>query len=147
MRGSLIKAPTLGRGLCYNETMIKSTTVIFLLAALSLMMAHLLALEFFLYWRYLWLDMPIHVLGGMVAALGYLSARDFLPSLPPRYFSLWMTLAFVLAVAVTWEIFEVRIGIIFEEVDYVLDTIIDLCLGLCGGAIGYLARPSRDRNL
>jgi hypothetical protein len=127
--------------------MIKSTTVIFLLAALSLMVAHLLALEFSLYWRYLWLDMPMHILGGMVAALGYLSARDLLPFLPLRYFSLLMTLIFVLLVAVTWEVFEVQIGVIFEEAHYVLDTVIDLCLGLCGGAIGYLARPSQRGNL
>lgn len=42
----------------------------------------------------------------------------------------------VLIVAITWEVFEVWAGIPIEQ-DYLLDTVTDLALGLCGGVVGY----------
>lgn len=117
--------------------MIKPNTIFFILTASTLAVTNYLALEFYLYWLYLWFDMPMHFLGGLTAALGYLALRDFFPRLPKTLFRISLTLSFVFLVAVAWELFEVWAGIPLHEPDYILDTLMDLCLGLLGGAVGY----------
>lgn len=109
-----------------------------MIAAFSLAVLHYLALEFFLYWRHLWLDLPMHTLGGSVVALGYWSWRDFFPSLSVRWFSLANTLIFVLIIALVWEVFEAVAGISVPNADFIIDTISDLCFGLFGGLAGYI---------
>ncbi len=117
--------------------MVKLNTTLFLLSGMVLAVLHYFSLEFYLYWRYLWLDIPMHFLGGVTVALGYLTLRDFFASWPPSLFTLYKTLAAVLLVALCWEVFEVLIGVIFEEDRYVIDTLTDLLLGVTGGALGY----------
>lgn len=109
----------------------------FLLSGMVLAVLHFFSLELYLYWRYLWLDIPMHFLGGVTVALGYLTLRDFFPRWSPRLFSFYKTLAMVVLVAIVWEVFEVFIGVIFEEDRYVIDTSADLLLGSLGGAVGY----------
>lgn len=110
-------------------------------------MLHYLALEFFLYWRHLWLDLPMHTLGGSVVALGYWSLRDFFPSLNTRWFTLKSTLVFVLFVALVWEGFEALAGISIQNPDLLLDTASDLFFGLVGGLAGYIVgRRLTDLN-
>ncbi|MCB9818739.1 hypothetical protein H6788_01010 [Candidatus Nomurabacteria bacterium] len=117
--------------------MIKSTTLLFGLSAIMLAVFHYLFLELHLYWLYLWLDIPVHFLGGVTVALGFLTFLGFFPKLVDRYFTLVRTVAFVLLVASVWEVFEVSIGIPFEEGNYVGDTILDLIMGALGGMAGY----------
>lgn len=117
--------------------MVKLTTTLFLLAGLVLAVLHYFSLELYLYWRYLWLDIPMHFLGGVVVALGYLTLRDFFSTWPQKLFTLYKTLAVVVLVAVTWEFFEVAIGVFFQEDRYVIDTVSDLVIGLMGGTLGY----------
>lgn len=97
---------------------------------------HYLAIELFLYWRYPWFDIPMHFLGGCVVALGYLSARDFIPKLPSRWFVFVSTIFFVFSIALLWEAFELVAGITMQD-GYVVDTMIDVILGLLGGTVGY----------
>ena len=44
--------------------------LLFGLASIILAVTHIISLELFLYWRYWWLDLPMHILGGSVVALG-----------------------------------------------------------------------------
>jgi len=125
-----------------NKTMsytvsMKPTTLLFIIAASVLAVTHYLSLELFLYWRYLWLDMPMHLLGGVVAALGYLSLRDFMPNWQPHWSRSVMVIGFVFLVALSWEVFEFAIGIEFDNDRYLFDTISDLFIGVAGGLIGY----------
>lgn len=118
--------------------MIKPNTVFFLITASTLAVTHYLAIEFYLYWLYLWFDMPMHFLGGVTVALGYLSVRDFIVSLPLWLFKFVPTIFFVLLVAVSWEVFEFWTGLTTDEALYVNDTLSDLVLGVLGGTLGYL---------
>ena len=124
--------------------MIRLNTLFCLVAASVLAGVHILALEFFLYWRYLWLDIPMHILGGAVAALMVFVPYDFVAPLPKRWLEPLPVLSMVLIVALLWESYEIFIGIPFGS-DYAVDTISDLGAGLLGGVFGLLVGSSLYR--
>lgn len=109
----------------------------FLMALAVLAVLHTLALRFYLYWRHEWFDMPMHLFGGAVVALGVFAAADL--RVPPfrslRQFG--GTLAVVALVALVWECFEYASGISVVDERFALDTVSDLVIGLIGGIIGY----------
>jgi hypothetical protein len=112
--------------------------VFFFASLLLLAIVHKIALELFLYWRFLWFDLPMHVLGGFCAALGY----SILPFIHMRREGTGETLMWyllvVFAIGVAWEIFEYAAGIsLAREVNLALDTGLDLIMGLLGGLLGY----------
>jgi hypothetical protein len=117
--------------------MLQLTTIFFLIASSILAVVHLISLEFYLYWRFLWLDVPVHVLGGAVVALGVLSLYDLRVPLPKRWRSFAPVVFFVIIIALLWEWYEIAIGIPVE-VSHELDTAIDLLAGICGGVLGYI---------
>ena len=99
--------------------------------------ANEIAIHFFLYWKYSWIDMPIHFLGGVSVALG-ISILPFLRiTLSPRLgtFFAYVTMTFTAGVA--WEVFEFTNGITKIEPGFYSDTFSDLCMDILGGAIGY----------
>ena len=118
---------------------------LFIVALGLLDVAHIVATDFYLYWTYLWLDIPMHALGGAVVALGFLTCcaryarvdfwRGFL-----------VTLGAVITVGVAWEVFEYMTGIADSEPGYVGDTILDLIMDIFGGCVGYLAARARERS-
>lgn len=104
-----------------------------LLAAL-----HIWALEDFLYWRFVWLDIPIHFLGGL--ALGAFFAA---------FLNAWRPVVFLLAcvaILIGWEVFEYLIDNV-REANYAFDTALDLLMGTFGMLIAYtVARFSLWRS-
>ncbi len=116
--------------------MLQLPTIIFLITFSMLAAIHYIALELFLYWRYWWFDIPMHCIGGAVVALGIFTLYDLKVFTQKRLRTLVPVLCGVLLVALLWEVYEVLIGIPIED-DYVLDTSIDVLMGLCGGVLGY----------
>jgi len=113
-------------------------SVILLLISTSVLGAvHYLALEFYLYWQYVWFDVPMHILGGVVVALSLFAARDLGVSIPNAFFRLAPVLLFVMVVGILWEIFEVKAGLYMAE-NYVFDTAVDLCMDFVGGTVGFI---------
>lgn len=109
----------------------------FFISAVVLALANNLAVSFSLYWQYLWLDIPMHALGGIVAALGFLSF--FAHHLPhkkrTRFF---VVLLAVLFVGIAWEVFEYFNGIgLTREKSIIADTALDLVMDLVGGVIAF----------
>ena len=98
-----------------------------------------------LYVQYYWFDIPMHFIGGSVVALGYLSARDFIPKLPRRLFVFVPTIIFVFSIAILWELFELVAGITMQN-GYMVDTVADVIFGLIGGSVGYFV-GSRIREI
>jgi len=124
------------RDIIYNVIMLKLPTVFFLIAFSFLAVVHVVALQLFLYWHYWWFDLPMHFIGGAVVALGLFTLYDLRLVIPERYLALIPVLLLVLLIAMVWEVYELFIGVPIEG-DYVSDTLIDLVMGLSGGALGY----------
>lgn len=127
--------------------MFKPTTVVFFIAFSTLAVIHALAIKLYLYWHFWWLDIPMHFLGGVIVALGLYTLRD-IRVFPDRFLTAVPVVALVFLVAVLWEVFEVKAGIpnYPNPSDYWFDTIKDICMGMCGGTLGYIIGNSL-RNL
>ena len=121
--------------------MIKLPTIIFVITISVLAVIHIIALELYLYWEFLWLDIPMHLLGGSAIALGVFAAHDFIKQFPKRLLYPIPVLLTVLTVALLWEVYELGIGIPIED-DFEVDTIVDLIMGMLGGVIGYVVAYS-----
>lgn len=118
--------------------MLKLTTVFFVLCLGMLAGIHILSLHFFLYWKFLWLDIPVHFFGGAIVALGLFTIGDFIREFPPRLLYVIPVMSGVIIIALAWELFEIFIGIPTNTPGYALDTIIDLVVGITGGFVGFL---------
>jgi hypothetical protein len=116
--------------------MLKLPTVFFLISFSSLAVLHIVSLKLFLYWRFWWLDIPMHFFGGIVVALGLFTLYDLKILLKKKHLTLFCILSLVFLVAIAWESYELLIGIPIED-DYIIDTLTDLCMGMFGGLIGY----------
>lgn len=128
--------------------MITPNTLIFLISISIVAVSHFLLLEFYLYWRYEWLDIPMHVFGGAVVAIGIFAACDIGLSFLRRWRKFLPAMALVLLVAVGWEVFQYMVGISAIKDDFVWDTVTDLIWGLLGGVGGfYLASRLNDLQL
>lgn len=104
-------------------------------------LVNVLAAQFYLYWRFLWLDMPMHFLGGVwigfaVLWIYYLSGR--FKDIPEnrRYVLYVYSLAGAVAVVigVFWELFEFSVDVFvsFNEFNGFQDTISDLVFATIG---------------
>ena len=107
----------------------------FLQAAVILVIGvvHVAALRWSLYWHFIWLDLPMHFLGGAWVALisvWFLGLRHYRVRFFPILFA-------VLLVGIGWEIFEHLAGVPVED-NFVLDTSLDLFMDLFGGICGFL---------
>lgn len=116
--------------------MIRINTVFFLIASSVLLVVHVLCLKLYLYWLFSWIDIPVHILGGSVVALGVFTAYDLRLPLPQRWLAFVPVFLFVLVVALAWEVFEIETGIKIDT-NYVADTLTDIFMGLLGGVVGY----------
>lgn len=120
----------------------KPVTLVFLLSGSVLAVAHYLAIGLYLYWRYEWLDIPMHLLGGAVVALGVFALSGLRGI--ARFRRLGAIAALVLFFAVSWEVFQYALGwSVFKE-DFWLDTITDVVVSLAGGALGYAVAKRLD---
>lgn len=123
--------------------MLQLTTIIFLISFSLLATIHLVALQFSLYWHFLWFDIPMHVFGGAIVALGFFTLRD-LKLFPNKHLTFGTVFFLVLTVALVWEAFDFFAGIPIYD-DYLTDTLTDIAMGLLGGSMGYVIGNSLRR--
>lgn len=110
---------------------------LFLITFITLGMVHVLATQFHLYWKYVWLDVPIHMLGGICIAFGLPLVRCFGVRIPERLRGLVPTLLTVLLIGILWELYEILIEAPVGKEGFVLDTLVDLSMDLLGGGLGF----------
>lgn len=103
-----------------------------LLLSAGLAVLHYLALTQSLYWYYVWLDVPVHFLGGL--AIGMLVIAVL------HVFRPWVFLIAIVGVLVGWELFELVIHTT-REINFYFDTALDVLMGTLGALTAYsLAR-------
>jgi hypothetical protein len=111
--------------------------VVYLVTLFSL---NLFAGFFHLYYILWWFDMPMHLLGGVVVGMGFLTVPFFARFLP-RYEKKTLAWAlsgilFVFVVGFLWELFEYVVqAYTHADLANVLDSFSDLCFDIAGGAL------------
>lgn len=98
---------------------------------LSTMLAvlHSWALTAYLYWQYVWLDVPVHLLGGLALGMVFIAVvRTFRP---------YSYILFMMVVVFGWELFEFVIGTP-RDVNFFFDSSLDVLMGALGGVLAYL---------
>lgn len=93
------------------------------------------------YWHYVWLDVPMHFLGGLWAGLAVTWGLRFLGFRA----SFMMVYAGVLLIGVAWEVYEYLVGI-QREANYAFDTSLDLVMDSIGGIMGFFAARLREHG-
>ncbi|HRH55310.1 MAG TPA: hypothetical protein PK609_00370 [Candidatus Paceibacterota bacterium] len=105
-----------------------------LLAALVLasLVAYIqyVALEYWLYWTYTWLDTFVHFLGGLTVAVFGVALLDKRRAL--------VFLGAMFGIAIGWELFELGINA-QREANFAFDTSLDLLMDALGMTLGYTA--------
>ncbi len=111
----------------------------FFTALITLALVHVVATEFYLYWRYAWLDIPMHFLGGVVCIFGLAILPFFRIRIPKRYRTRFAYLIFAFLIGVLWEIFEYVYDIMNVNTltDLIVDTGMDLTFDILGALFGY----------
>lgn len=104
--------------------------LIALALAVVLLGIHLVALQYYLYWYYRWLDTPMHILAG--AMMGAATIGVLLKFRPYAY------IAVIVIGALGWEAFEYHFGISTGQPHYALDTFHDILNDFLGAIIMYL---------
>jgi hypothetical protein len=105
-----------------------------LIIGLQFVVVDLLAEYFSLYWRYDWLDMPMHTWGGIIIALSLASCVR-MGLFSKRFLTLWPMVALVASILIGWELFGVYRDHGFK-VGWWTDTSSDLLCGALGFVIG-----------
>ena len=97
---------------------------------------HLYFLQFYLYWHLGWLDILMHVLGGILLVASWYELKR-LKAFPALLSRTWFhPLIFLIVVILAWEVFKYLIADVIKQ-NYELDTVIDLVAGLLGGLISF----------
>jgi hypothetical protein len=88
----------------------------------------------YLYYEIWWLDIPMHMLGGLGLALFFISVSQ----IRGRNVSYLSILLSVFVIAIAWEVYEYVYGVLgIQEWNGWFDTIKDIIDGLVGGSIAY----------
>ena len=115
-----------------------------IIVLIAVAILHITALEYKLYWYFVWLDVLAHFLGGTWAILTLMWLSTW------HYGSEWrfpplLALAAALLVGVGWELFEFTIGIPRDD-NFVFDTAVDLLMDTLGGMTGWALGRYIERN-
>jgi hypothetical protein len=120
----------------YSIRRMRLPTILLFITSLVLAVSHALALQFSLYWQYVWLDVPMHLLGGIIVGLALVVARDMRVPLVPSELRLYHAIALAFLIGIIWELFELWGGLAMAR-NYAFDTTLDLVMDVFGGLSGY----------
>ncbi len=98
------------------------------------------AAQYFLYWRFWWMDMVMHFLGGLwIALLSYyvFFLSGYFKKISERLSLFYTSLFFLLFVGISWEIFEYVTKVSVAQPNYILDTYLDLLMDMIGWLVAY----------
>ena len=110
---------------------------------------HNIATAYYIYWRFLWTDLVVHFLSGFwIALVGFWIFRFWLQEKEITTKKVFLaTLVFAVLVGICWEVFEYMVGIVGYSSKYTVDTILDICMDLLGGAAGFIVALMYEKYL
>lgn len=123
------------------------TLIGLLILAGALFILNEVAVERFLYWRFWWYDIMMHLLGGVVIGgiAAWMQLRLF-PAASSRT-TVITVLASIVVVGVGWEIFEYLIDPTYaEQANIVFDTVLDLIMDMLGALAAALVITAIGRR-
>ena len=126
--------------------MVSRTVKLFLVSFLAFAAVQFTLLKLFMYWRYPSVDIPMHLVGGVIVGLGVFAARDLHVPLFTYFTKPRRAILVVFVVAALWEGFEYATGMSRVERNFLRDTLADVALGLLGGLVGIWIGRSLDRR-
>jgi hypothetical protein len=110
-----------------------------ILIGLIVLILHIFALKFYLYWTVLWFDIPMHFLGGFLIGLIVISiikrvqlAVQKSDEILNKWLLFISVILAVLVVGLTWELWELFVGftdVLSDKADTVMDVVMDLIGG------------------
>lgn len=104
---------------------------------ITLGIVHIVSLELYLYWQYPQLDVPVHILGGVMIAFAVFSAAELFAWFPERYLALTPVVLFVLIIGLVWEFFQIYADISLLGPGLGWDIVGDLICDVIGGTLGF----------
>ncbi len=121
-----------------------------LILAFIVAVFHSLAIENSWYWLYWWMDVLMHVFGGLLIGLLALAFHSYF-SLDRSTKNLFVfVIVLVLVIGVGWEIFEYTTNVFVAEEpfpDAFHDLFADLAGGLFSFVIGYLIYGAKNKKI
>lgn len=123
--------------------MLKKYPILFQIAFFSglLLLGHVIALHFSIYWTVEGYDSLMHAFGGFIGSLiviYFLQKIGISPqSIPKKIMLLLFVMISVIAVGSIWELWEIFVGFTDPFTD-VVDTISDLIMDTIGSVIGFI---------
>ena len=131
--------------------MSKKHPILFQIAFFSafLLIAHLFALKFSIYWTIEGYDSIMHAFGGFIGSLLVIYTLQKIgispQSLPKKIILLLFVMVSVIAVGSIWELWEIFVGFTDPFTDLV-DTISDLIMDTIGSIIGFIYYDKKLRS-
>ena len=107
---------------------------------------HLAAVNFYFYWTVWWYDIFMHVLGGFIGALIFVSFLPEAHQTKPIVF--FVSVFAAIFIGIVWELYELTIGVTFtDEGKYLYDTFTDILDDIVGGLIAYLVLYPKTKQI
>lgn len=119
----------------------KTFSILTLIIIYLIFILDMLASHFFLYWRFWWFDIVMHFLGGFWVAfatyyLFYFSG--YFKKITKKFSLFTLSLVTLILVGVLWEVFEYLTKVSLNQLNYILDTSLDLLMDVIGWLPAYL---------
>jgi hypothetical protein len=107
-----------------------------------LLVMHIFASFFYLYWEFWWLDIVMHILGGFLTVLVIVWITERTTFYKKLSFNkkFFFVLFWLFLVTVCWEFFEYFIENVNPSIGYAYwdDTLSDTVAGLLGGSLSFI---------
>ncbi|MFN3188045.1 MAG: hypothetical protein ACK42D_00665 [Candidatus Paceibacteria bacterium] len=110
-------------------------SVLTIVIGIQLLVTHAIATTLYLYWAVWWMDIMMHLLGGVWLVCAWRSLID-MKVISQKWWSMKIALPILIGVMVVWEIFGVYVEQGFKP-GYVADTVGDMVCGILGTLIGF----------
>ncbi|MBI2451673.1 hypothetical protein HYV50_01180 [Candidatus Pacearchaeota archaeon] len=118
---------------------------------IAILLLHIFLVPLGIYEKYLWFDIPMHLLGGLSVAMSYLALLKLMQSKKrlqmPEQILFVFVVSLVALTGILWEFSEFILDILTTSIKAqqgLTDTMSDLFFNLIGGVFGYFLKNHKS---